>query len=260
LSAAGLADRALAWGPLSAGAESPTLRILAPGIRARGEEALRSTLTAILARNATQAPSAVQWYESLRMNMMAMALPHFLNVLCVRHFFRDRTPAFDNDVLDAYLAAPPRLRLDGQLYLAALRRLAQEMLAIPDANTGLRPNTHYVVQHLHHRARFISERIGLRRPSASTDPIFTERSWPNMAEVVRRRATVGGRLAELLTDEEALPPDLFDVHAIRAMLEAHQARRADFTYLLLLILTFAVWHRRTVRSEVTEAEAYAQAL
>jgi hypothetical protein len=253
VSASGLVDLALAWGPLAGGADSPLLRLFALGIRRRAEESLRAAMTGILERTADAAPSTVQWYESLRMNMMAMGLPHFLNVLSVRHFFRDRTPAFDNAVLEAYRTAPPRLRLDGRLYLGALRQLAPEMLAIPDANTGLRPDMHYLVQHLHHRARLVGERLRLRRPPAPPDPIFTERSWPNMGEMIRRRASVGGRLAESLKDPAALPPDLFDVGAIGEMLDAHQARRADFTYLLLLVLTFAVWHRRTVSGSAAEA-------
>ena len=245
VSAAELVELALRWGPLADGINSPFLRLFAPGIRTAAQDALRSAMTDVLKRTADQAPSTIQWYESLRMNMMAMALPHFLNVLSIRHFFRDRTPAFDNAILDAYLAAPPRLRLDSMLYKRALRRIAPEMLKIPDANTGLRSDTHYLVEHLHHRARLLGRRLGLRRSLAPTDPIFSERSWPDMGELIRHRPAVGGRLARVLVDPEALPPDLFDVTALEEMLSAHLERRADFTYFLLQVLTFGVWFRRT---------------
>jgi asparagine synthase (glutamine-hydrolysing) len=245
LSAAELVELALRWGPLADGMNSPILRLFAPGVRTAAQDALRGAMTEVLKRTANQAPSTIQWYESLRMNMMAMALPHFLNVLSIRHFFRDRTPAFDNAILDAYLAAPPRLRLDSMLYKRALRRIAPEMLGFRDANTGLRPDTHYLVEHLHHRARLLGARLGLRRPPVPRDPIFSERSWPDMGELIRHRPAVGGRLADMLADPEALPPDLFDVAALEEMLSAHLSCRADFTYLLLQVLTFGAWFRRT---------------
>ena len=252
LPAAAFADEILRRGPLALGDESPSLRIFRPGLRAAMRDRLRTAMEGVLMQTAPQAPSPVQWYESLRMNMMSTRVPHFLNVLSIRHFFRDRTPAFDNAVLDQYLRIPPRLRNDSYIYRRALALLAPEMLAIRDANTGLRPDTHYLVEHLHHRVRSLGERLGLRRPAALPDSTFTERSWPNMGELIRRRPALHQRIADVITDPAALSPDLFDTEVLRQMLDAHLDRRAENTYLLLLILTFGVWFRGCVTGKATD--------
>jgi asparagine synthetase B (glutamine-hydrolysing) len=253
LSPGAFADEILARGPLALGEESPALRIFHPGLRVAMRDRLRAAMEGVLAYTAPHTPTALQWYESLRMNMMATRVPQFLNVLSIRHFFRDRTPAFDNAILDEYLRIPPRLRNDSHIYRRALALVAPEMLAIADANTGLPPDTHYLVEHLHHRARLLAERLGVRRTPPLADPTFTERSWPNMGELIRCRPPIHRRIVEVIADPAALPPDLFHAETLRGMLGAHLDRRADHTYLLLLVLTFGLWFRRTFASGTAEA-------
>ena len=249
LSPADFADAILGRGPLALGDDSLSLRVFQPGVRAVMRDRLRAAVAGVLAETAPRVPGAVQWYESLRMNMMSVRFPHFLNVLSIRHFFRDRTPSFDNALLDQYLRIPPRLRNDSYIYRRALKLLAPEMLAIPDANTGLRPDTPYLIEHLHHRARLLGERVGLWHPARLPEPTFTDRSWPNMAEVIRQRPALHRRIAEVIEDPAALSPDLFDRETLRELLNAHLDRRADYTDRLFLLLTFGLWHRRAIAGE-----------
>jgi hypothetical protein len=163
-------------------------------------------------------------FEAVSFHMMLGRFPAYLNVLSIRHFFEDRVLAIDNALLDAIVATPPRLRLDGLAYRAALRRLAPDLWRIPDGNIGMRPGTHPLVLYARDRGRDLRRRAGLYRPPSLPDPAFTERSWPNMVELIRQRPLLAERMAKILADPDALPPDLFDSAAVARLLA--RARRA----------------------------------
>ena len=110
--------------------------------RARLEESVRGVVGEILVRAETHAPDSVRRCEFVRMNMLATRFNAFLNVLSIRHFYRDYTVAFDNAVLDRHLDLPSELRLDGIVYKRALHLLDPALAAVPYANTGLPPRTH----------------------------------------------------------------------------------------------------------------------
>jgi len=67
-----------------------------------------------------------------------------------------------------------------------------------------------------------------------------------MAELIRHRPALRQRLAEVLADPTALPPEVFDLRATAALLADHLERRRDATALLLNLLTFGVWHRQVM--------------
>jgi hypothetical protein len=214
-----------------------------PHRRALGGE-LRDILESLLRAHWDDCPDSTTRFEAVSFHMMFGRFPAYLNVLSIRHFFEDRVLAVDNALLDAIVATPPRLRLDGLAYRAALRRLAPDLWRIPDGNVGMRPGTHHLVLYARDRARELRRRAGLYRPPSLPDPAFTERSWPNMAEMIRHRTALAERMAKTLADPDALPPDLFDSAAVARLLEAHLAGEANHAWLLLLLLTFGTWHRR----------------
>lgn len=227
-------------------AHPATRRVLAPGARAAFEEDVRAVVGDLLERARDHAPSPVQRCEYLRMNMMATRFPAFLNVLSIRHFYRDRAVALDNDILDQHSRIPPRLRLDARVYKRALARLDPQMARIPDANTGFAPDTHYLVEHAGRRARQVLSRLGLRREPRPPDPAFTQGSWPSMGELIRRRPALSERLTRAFADDGVLPSSLFDVPALHGLLADHQARRIDATWPLLVTATVATWLRATL--------------
>jgi asparagine synthase (glutamine-hydrolysing) len=206
---------------------------------------IRESLAATLRQARDAAPDAVGRYERVLMPMMAARFTAFLNVLSIRHFYRDHTVAFDNTLLDLHLRIPARLRLDGHIYKRALRLLSPSLFRIPNANTGCRPGRSYLVEHLHTRVRHALGRAGLARPRRGWKTSFTDGPWPNMAEWIRCRPIVARRLAATINDERAIPPELFDVGRLNELLRAHLDRRRDLTWLLLLVLTFGIWFRRT---------------
>jgi asparagine synthase (glutamine-hydrolysing) len=220
-----------------------------PDQRPRLVEDVRAAVAAILRRGWDRAPGPVQRCESVRMDMLATRFNAYLNVLSIRHFFRDVTVAFDNEILDQHAAIPPRLRLDGRAYKAALRLLAPDLYRLRDANSGARPGTHYLVAHLRERARHLGARLGVHRSTAPADPVLTQGSWPNMGELIRHRPALAARLRATLADPASLPDEVFDRRALGDMLSDHLERRQDATWPLLLLLTFGTWHRAVVAGE-----------
>ncbi|HKZ05062.1 MAG TPA: asparagine synthase-related protein [Methylomirabilota bacterium] len=221
-------------------------RVLAPAARAAFEEDVRAVVGDLLERARNHAPSPAQRCEYLRMHMMATRFPAFLNVLSIRHFYRDRAVALDNEIVDQHLRIPPRLRLDARVYKRALGRLDPQLLRIRDANTGFAPDTHYLIEHLGRRARQALGRLGLRREPGPPDPAFTQGSWPNMGELIRQRPALGERLGRAFADDGVLPGALFDVPAVQGLLADHQARRVDAAWPLLVLATVATWLRATL--------------
>ena len=238
-------------------AHPATRRVLAPAARPAFDEDVRAVVGDLLDRARDHAPSPVQRCEYIRMSMMATRFPAFLNVLSIRHFYRDRAVALDNEIVDQHLRIPPRLRLDARVYKRALGRLDPRMLRIRDANTGFPPDTHFLVEHVGRRARRVLGRLGLRPEPAPPDPAFTQGSWPSMGELIRRRPALGERLTRAFADDGALPATLFDVPAVQALLADHQARRVDATWPLLVLATVATWLRATLsrRSALLAPEA-----
>ena len=211
----------------------------------RLEESVRDVVGGILGRAEAHAPDPVRRCEYVRMNMLATRFNAFLNVLSVRHFYRDHTVAFDNAVLDQHLDLPSDLRLDGIAYKRALQLLDPAIASVPDANTGLPPRTHYLVEHARMRARLAASRVS-RRPLSHA---ASQGSWPRMDELIRRRPALAGRIADVIGDDAALPGDLFYIPEMKAVLAEHLAGRTDATWPLLLALSFGTWYRRTVTAE-----------
>jgi hypothetical protein len=215
----------------------------------RLEESVRGVVAGILERAESHAPDPVRRCEFVRMNMLATRFNAFLNVLSIRHFYRDHTVAFDNEVLERHLDLPSALRLDGIVYKRALHLLDPAIASVPDANTGLPPRTHYLVEHARTRARLAASRVSGRPAGDLAGP---QGSWPRMDELIRRRPSLAGRIADVIGDDAGLPGDLLDIPSLKAVLADHLAGRADATWPLLLTLSFGTWYRRTVTAEAAK--------
>lgn len=212
--------------------------------RSAMREDIYGVLNDLLTEASSIAPSPVEKCEYVPLRMMFARAQHFLNLLGIRNFFTERTIVFDNNILDEVLRIPPTLRLNGYIYKKALKLLQPKLFAIPDANTGLFPGRHFVIQHLRERAEAVATRFGLRRAAISTHPAFSQGSWPNMGELIRHNPKLRQRLFDLLDEENALSPDIFDITYIKNILRLHIAGSRDSTWVLLLLLTFGTWFRR----------------
>jgi Asparagine synthase (glutamine-hydrolyzing) len=252
-----LAETSLVEHPHSLFGHAPIGEILREPYRGAIEGVLRDTLEGILRQHWDDCPDAITRFEAVSFHMMLGRFPAYLNVFSIRHFFEDRILTTHNALLDAIVATPPRLRLDGLAYRRALRRIAPDIWRITDGNTGMPPGAHPLRLYARERAQSMRQRYGLGgRERPLPDPAFTERSWPNMAEMLRHRPAFAERVAKTIADFDALPPEIFDSAAITRLLEAHLAGRANHVWLLLLLVTFGTWHRRHLMERPGEAEEW----
>lgn len=172
------------------------------------------------------------------------SLAAYLLVLCVRSYMEQRSIIFDNDMLDFSLSMPPKFRSNGRVFRKALRKLSPELVAIPNANTGLRADLPVWPEWLLVRTRGVLRKMGVLPRPKLPHPVYTNGSWPNKAELIRYNEKLKRLIGETLHDPECIDPDLFNVKAIDSIFERHINRGEDFTDLLLLLLTFGRWHKK----------------
>jgi asparagine synthase (glutamine-hydrolysing) len=168
----------------------------------------------------------------------------YLMVLAVRSYMGQRSIVFDNDLLEISLSIPPRLRARGRVLRKALKMLSPELAAIPNANTGLRADLPVWPEWLLVSGREALREIGVLRRPQLPHPAYTNRSWPNKAELIRHNDKIRRSIEETLHDPECIDPDLFNVEAVDSILEKHMNREEDYSRLLYLLLTFGRWHKK----------------
>jgi hypothetical protein len=89
-------------------------------------------------------------------------------------------------------------------------------------------------------------RLAQRGAAAEPPPGASPISWPRFDWLVRNNAELRRRVVETLADPLALPPDLFDLRQVDALLQEHLANRGQHRLVLFVLLTFGLWHRRHV--------------
>lgn len=235
---------------------APLTDVFRPPYRDHLEAMLLETLEGLLRPHWDHCPDATARFEVGSAHMLLGRHTAFLSVLSIRHFFEDRVILTDNALFDAVMRTPPRLRVDGRAYRTAMARLAPDVWRIHDANTGSRPSTLALVAHLRERTRELGARWGFgewRRPLP--DPAFTQESWPNFPQLIRHREGLAKRIAGIVEDPDALPPDVFDSARINQLLQVHLSEKANHAALLLLLLTFGTWHRRHIAGRPVPRDA-----
>ncbi len=152
-----------------------------------------------------------------------------------------RAIAFDPDVFDLYLAMPPAWRASGRMAQRAMTLLSPALMHLPDANTGIRADTPFMVQIGLVFAKAILRRLGLNRPPTPPEPTMSHGSWANFPELLRRDPAFSDRLRALPGDPALLDTGLFRRDGIEAIVTAHLDRQANHVKLLLQLLTLASW-------------------
>ena len=82
----------------------------------------------------------------------------------------------------------------------------------------------------------------------SHHPSYRDESWPNFRELIRYNKKLRKLISETIHDEECISSKLFNVKYIDSIFKKHLSGEKNFTYLLLLLLTFVRWHKNTVNA------------
>ncbi|MCD6362366.1 MAG: hypothetical protein J7M38_16025 [Armatimonadetes bacterium] len=150
-------------------------------------------------------------------------------------------PAFDNEVIDAYLTVPPFLRFNHIAYRRAIARLNPDVAGIPYTRTGVPITLHPVLERCggiavrHGRAavRSLRRLCGLSVPPAG--------EWPKIGESMTRCPEWHKVLRERADSSQMVELGLIDRDALHDIVEAQIAGRADHKELLGGWLTLEVW-------------------
>jgi hypothetical protein len=145
---------------------------------------------------------------------------------------------FDNGLFDLYLQIPVRFKRNGRVYRKTLKALNQNIAHLPYSKyLFFGPQTSASLESI---LDIIQRSIqAISRPS-----IQTERSWPNLAELLRQNPRFMRIVEETIVDPECLDPSIFNTDGILRLLKDHIDRKANHFTLLTLILTFGRWNKK----------------
>jgi asparagine synthase (glutamine-hydrolysing) len=167
----------------------------------------------------------------------------FTSMAAVRSYTDLRIPAFDNDVLDVYLAMPPEWRISAKMTQAAMQILSPRAARLPNANTGFRADLDARLEIGALFGRALLRRFGiLRRPSAPSDSHSTG-SWQNLTALFRDDPAHRKHFTEIRGRLDALTFGLLDADAVAACIDEHLDGSEKHTKLMRQLLTHDSWVR-----------------
>lgn len=176
--------------------------------------------------------------------------PSMLFEHSLRMFMTERSLVFHNEVIDLHLRMPLEMRCDDTVWMKAVARLDKRVAAVANANTGHSPFMPAALAAGLDAAGEMAQRLpgmwrlAQRGAAAEAPPGASPISWPRFDWLVRNNAELRRRVVETLADPLALPPDLFDLRQVDALLQEHLANRGQHRLILFALLTFGLWHRR----------------
>lgn len=178
--------------------------------------------------------------------------PSMLFEVSLRPFMTERSFVFHNEVIDLHLRMPRELRSDNRAWLKALARLDAKIAGIRDANTGFAPGMPVAAASLLGAGKVLLGGLPLlwrlgRRRGATQDggpPGASPISWPRFDWLIRHNTGLRQLLEETLADPTALPPEMFDLAQVRALLARHLRSEGQHRVVLFALLTFGLWHQK----------------
>ena len=169
--------------------------------------------------------------------------PSFLFVSSIRTFLPERSFLVDKELLDLHLRMPVGARANSRIWNRAVRRLAPRVAAVPDANTGHSPFLPEPAAAALDAGRSLGRRLGLgKRPRRA--PGHGIGSWPTWHELIVHNRPLRSLIEGVLSDPEAIDPEIFDLARIEAVLDEHLSFRKNHRMFLFTLATFGGWHRK----------------
>jgi asparagine synthase (glutamine-hydrolysing) len=153
-------------------------------------------------------------------------------------------PAFDNEVLSVYLGMTPQARVSGRVVHKAIRMLAPEAAALPNANTGFRADLNPWLEVGALVLRGGLRRMGLVKRTSLPSPLHSAGSWQNIDLLYRLDAGYRRRLLDIRGRLDALTCGTLSVDGLAECIDEHLDGRARHAKLLRQLLTHDAWVSR----------------
>ncbi len=165
----------------------------------------------------------------------------FMNLTCLRPYTEYRSMCLDRRLLELSTAMPVAFRRGGRVFKKALKLLDPQLWSIPYANTGVRVDAPPL---LAWAAQLLGEvPLAALRTCRLVPRTTTNESWPERGELLRT-PPFREMLNAMLNDEEAIPPDLFDLGRLRQLVAEHMSHRRRHVRALMCLITFGHWFKR----------------
>ena len=153
-----------------------------------------------------------------------------------------RLPYLDNEVIDTVLAAPIDLRMDEEIQVEILRRHSPSLLRVLNVNTGARM-----------RAGTLARRFGkFRQKVMAKLGVKGYQPYERLGLWLRRE--LRPLVAKVLLDSRCMDRGIFAPQAVRDVIERHNSRRANHTYLILAMMIFETGQRMFVDGDGASVE------
>jgi asparagine synthase (glutamine-hydrolysing) len=165
----------------------------------------------------------------------------YSDFVAMESVIRHRTIAFDPEVFDLYLSMPPEWRASGRMAHQAMMLMGDDLMALPDANTGVVAHHSFWWQIACVLGRASLRRLGLMQRFRDADPMLTGGSWVNHAELFRRDPAFVGRLQGLGKNSALLDSGMFHADGLINIVDRHLDGHENHVKLLLQLLTLASW-------------------
>lgn len=165
----------------------------------------------------------------------------YSDFVAIESVIAHRCIAFDPDVFDVYLAMPPSWRAAGRIAQRAMIKLSEDLMSVPDANTGFKASMPFPLQIVCVLARAVLRRMKLVQRPVLSNPMLTNGSWANYGEVFRRDMTARQVLEGLEYNQALMDTGMFSRQGIAGVVSEHLSGARSHTKLLFQLITMSSW-------------------
>jgi hypothetical protein len=123
--------------------------------------------------------------------------------------------------------------------------LSQELLDIPDTNTGLPPLTGKYKKWIYLKQRsFLKQYIPKNKKIPNYHEYYNSSSWPKFAQLIRENRLMKEKINHIIADRSYIEPELFNIEHIQDQFKQHLSGKTSYYPFLATLLTFGLWNKK----------------
>ena len=160
-----------------------------------------------------------------------------------------RLPFYDNDLMDFMLSVPPELKINRNLHIKSLKRIAPQCNMIPWQKIGLPLNTRNLLFHIYKtraRGRFYKEIKEIFKINLSPRSYH---SYADYNEWFMNHRELKKYIYKILLSKKAKSRNYFNIDTVEGILQKQANGQENNVNLISRLLTFELWNRAFIDGE-----------
>jgi hypothetical protein len=137
---------------------------------------------------------------------------------------------------------PLSVRLDQDVWIAAMAKLNLEVTSVNDANTDTSPFKFPLSFKLNKLCKLIAKKLRLPILGSLRDAHYYS-AGQNMTELLRCNVELQKQLIAIIEDPECLDPAIFNIKRINELVDEHLTGKQDHNKFLYALITFGRWNK-----------------